>query len=100
MWSILTLTSELCECFGKVLMTVFQSLNGRIRNRVVIFIILNLGRDNIFLRYFKHLKTLYYWLTGYVYVSCLNFSQIYVLCTNEGPLAPNLWLATENLRFS
>jgi hypothetical protein len=32
MWSILTLTSELCECFAKVLVTIFQSLNGKIRN--------------------------------------------------------------------
>src|ERR1700729_884287 len=43
MRSILTLTSELCECFAKVPVTIFQSLNGGIRNRVVIFIILNLG---------------------------------------------------------
>src|ERR1700734_1037723 len=71
MRSILTLTSELCECFAKVPVTIFQSLNGGIRNRVVIFIILNLGRavftgktlgcHNIFLRYFKYLKTLYYY---------------------------------------
>jgi len=27
------------------------------------------------------------------------FSQIYVLCTNEGPLAPNLWLAATEIQL-
>ena len=76
-WSILTLTSELCECFAKVLMTVFQSLNGRIRDRVVN---IKLGKGRLhrqnpqhFPEIFQVLKNsllLAYW---YVYVSCLNF---------------------------
>jgi len=107
MWSILTLTSELCECLAKVPMTIFQSLNGRIRDWVVN---IKLGKGCLcwqnpqhFPEIFQVLKNsllLAYW---YVYVSCLNFfSKLCIVHCKRGatcaqPVVGHSWLL---LRFS